>query len=387
VVLVFRDITEKQKTLEALQRTDKLNSLGVLAGGIAHDFNNLLAGIFGYVSLAKIVGQKTPETVKYLDKALSVFDRAKGLSHQLLTFSSGGLPTRKTGNLGTLIRTSVNFAGSGSNIIFDVDIAEDLRLCDFDQGQLDQVLDNLIINARQAMPEGGRLRLKAFNIDVAEAAVSELKPGPYIKLSLSDEGEGIPFFLQSRIFDPFFTTKPAGQGLGLATCRSIVQKHDGAMDFESEPGRGTTFHIYLPASAGNITTEMTPPARDHRGHGTILVMDDEEFIREIMSEEMQAMGYVVVTVKNGAEAIEHMGTDQARRPRAVFLDLTIPGALGGKETARILRKSHPDLPIIASSGFSNDPVIARPLDYGFTGSLRKPFDRAELSSILNRFLD
>ncbi|MBF0406622.1 MAG: PAS domain S-box protein [Candidatus Riflebacteria bacterium] len=386
VVLVFRDMTERQKLLDILQRTDKLDSLGILAGGIAHDFNNMLAGIFGYIGLALA---NTTEKMVALDlkKAMTVFSRAKDLTQQLLTFSKGGTPKRQTSDLAPLIMESVSFALSGSKIACDYDIEKDLWLADFDKNQIGQAIDNLVINAQQAMPMGGRIAISAKNVVVKEGENMLLKAGMFIKLSINDTGIGIPPGLLKRIFDPFFTTKQKGHGLGLATCYAILQKHDGCIEVESVMGKGTTFHLFIPASHNENVQSISQASVSHTGSGRILIMDDEPYIREILGRSLKEMGYTILEAKDGEEALQlfaEAATNGAPIDGA-FFDLTIPGGMGGKETIVGLRKQYPDMPIYASSGYSEDPVMVRPTEFGFTSSIRKPYRNEELAEMLNRY--
>ena len=383
VVLVFRDMTEKQKLLDALQRTDKLEAIGVLAGGIAHDFNNLLSGIFGYIELAHME-KDTAKTKAYLDQAMVVFERAKSLTKQLLAFAKGGAPLRKTGDLRQLVKESALFALSGSAITCDFKLAENLWPADFDRGQIEQVIDNLVINAQQAMPVGGRITITAQNVTLREGDSPLLKAGNYIKLSFADTGIGIPSDHLKRIFDPFFTTKQKGTGLGLATCYAIIQKHTGAIDVESVMGKGSTFHIFIPASkVVQVAGETVLPAT-HQGHGRILIMDDEVFVRDIVSRLLESMGYSVVEASDGKEAVNILSDAEGAGIDAAIFDLTVPGGMGGKEAIIHVRKLFPDLPVFASSGYSEDPVIAQPKNFGFTDSLRKPYLIDELAAMLNR---
>ncbi|HOT26917.1 MAG TPA: PAS domain-containing protein [Candidatus Ozemobacteraceae bacterium] len=385
VVLVFRDMTEKQKLLDVLQRTDKLDSLGVLAGGIAHDFNNMLAGIFGYIDLAReMTADKT--VALYLEKSMAAFSRAKDLTRQLLAFSKGGSPQRKTAELGPLIRESASFALAGSKIACDYDIDENLWLADFDKSQIGQVIDNIVINAQQAMPAGGRIVISAKNCVVKERENRLLKPGKFIRLSVADTGVGIPPEHLKCIFDPFFTTKQKGHGLGLATCYAIVQKHDGCIEVESVVGKGSTFHVFLPASQQNVVTEAVQTAVSHQGRGRILIMDDEPSIREILGRFLEGMGYTILEAKDGEEALQ-ICAEAAKNGAPVdgaFFDLTVPGGMDTKEAIVRLRKAYPEMPVYASSGYSDDPVMAVPAEYGFTDSIRKPYRKEELVAMLNR---
>ncbi|MBN1758272.1 MAG: PAS domain S-box protein [Chitinispirillaceae bacterium] len=387
VVLVFRDNTEKEKTQEALQKAQQLESLGVLAGGIAHDFNNLLGGLFGYLDLAR-ESIADDESVRYnLDKAFSVFGRAKDLTAQLLTFAKGGAPSRKVTALAPLLRETVQFALSGSSISTEFVIDSALRKCSVDQHQICQVIDNLIINARDAMPRGGVITISAINATDHPAVLS---PGDYVYISISDQGTGIPPEHLAHIFDPFFTTKQKGSGLGLAVSYSIISRHDGTLTATSEHGKGTTMHLYLPAAkeTAHTLSTSTPTITDHKGDGTILLMDDEDYIRDIASAMLKSMGYDTVSATCGEETIRIFSEADASGKKFILtiLDLTIPGGMGGKATMEKLRKIDPDCRIVASSGYSDDPIIAHPNDYGFTGSIRKPYRKAELSELLDKII-
>ena len=387
VVLVFRDMTEKQKMLNNMQRIDKLDSLGVLAGGIAHDFNNLLSGIFGYIEMARKTSTDE-KTSRYLEKSMSVFTRAKDLTQQLITFSKGGEPLKKTGSLALLIKDSTSFILSGSKVTCLYSIADDLWLCDFDANQIGQVIDNIVINAQQAMPLGGIIRISAENVLLDKSPPIPLRPGRYIRISIADTGVGIPHDLLNRIFDPFFTTKHKGNGLGLATCYAIIQKHEGYIDVESQQAKGSIFHIYLPASDKEIAKSSESEIAIHKGTGKILIMDDEDFIRELAGELLQEMGYGTIEAKDGVEALKILDDSEKRGQSIIgaILDLTIPGGMGGKETAAQIRKLYPHIKIFASSGYSEDPVICRPTDFGFTSSIQKPYKMEDLAEMLNRHL-
>ena len=390
VVLVFRDITDKQKTDSALQNAEKLEAIGLLAGGIAHDFNNLLGGIFGYIDLARMQAEKgnSKGIENALSKACGVYDRAKSLTQQLLVFSKGGAPVRKTQSLAEHMQQTVAFALSGSNVSPVFAVPNEVWPCDFDENQMAQVFDNIVINARQAMPLGGNLDVAVRNISPGNAP-KELPPHEYVCVSICDYGNGIPKDHVPRIFDPFFTTKQQGSGLGLATSYSIVKKHDGLIRAESELGKGTIFHVYLPASSGQVSVLEGGRRRQlHRGHGRILIMDDEEFILDVLSEMLTEMGYQAITAINGDEAIAHAGSAvQSGEPfRAAILDLTIPGGRGGKETVHALLEIDPDIKVVASTGYSEDPVMAKPSDYGFAGRLIKPYHMDQLALLLDSLL-
>lgn len=385
VVLVFRDMSEKQKLLDAIQRADKLDAIGVLAGGIAHDFNNLLTGVFGYMEIAREF--TTEETIaNYLGKAMAVFDRAKDLTQQLLAFSKGGMPIRKTAQLGPIIKESAAFALSGSKLACDFDIPENLWLANFDKNQLGQLVDNLVINAQQAMPAGGKISIAAKNVILKDAEIPLLKGGMFIKISVTDTGIGIPADMLKRIFDPFFTTKQKGSGLGLATCYAIIQKHDGCIEVDSVMGKGSTFHVFLPASQNETAAGVSQTFVLHRGCGKILILDDEDFIREILGSMLKEMGYSTCEARDGEEALRLLADAALNGPpiNGAIFDLTIPGGKGGKEIIAQLRRQYPAIPVYASSGYSENPIMAKPTEFGFTDSICKPYRKDELAALLNR---
>ena len=388
-VLVFRDTTEKQKLHDSLQRAQKLESLGVLAGGIAHDFNNLLGGVFGYMDMAQenIAENRIDLARGHLTKALAVFERAKGLTRQLLTFAKGGAPIRTMQVLAPLIQNSARFALSGSNVTCRFDIAEDLWPCDCDENQIGQVIDNIVINAKQAMPLGGTIVVCGENVSMAPGdSGAAPSGGSFVRISITDQGIGMPREILSRIFDPFFSTKETGHGLGLATVHSIVQRHDGWIDVESEPGKGSTFRVVIPASQKAQPGGAGKKAVSHKGGGAVLVMDDETFMLEIVSAMLQGMGYSVTSAADGQEALRLFGeAEEAGTPfAACILDLTIPGGIGGRETAAEILKINPGAVIIAASGYSEDPVMAKPVDHGFADKIAKPFRKTELTELFER---
>jgi PAS domain S-box-containing protein len=387
VVLVFRDTTEKQRLIQAAQRAQKLESLGILAGGIAHDFNNLLGGIFGYLEL--IQAKFGDENLAgYLSKAVSTIERARGLTQQLLTFAKGGLPVRKPQSLTPFIQDTVQFVLSGTAVTSKFAIAPDLKPCDIDRSQIGQVLDNLTINAQQAMPMGGTLHVTAVNSRLRPNQIGGLPEGDYVHLSLSDSGIGISPENLSRIFDPFFTTKPKGSGLGLATAFSIVRQHDGCIEVESALGRGTTFHLYLPVSRWELA-EPAPEIRTaFRGSGRFAIMDDEPVIRETISEMLKLAGFEVVAFAEGRALMDYLKSHRHSEGdlTAVMVDLTIPGGMGGREVIGEIRHWHGSVPIFVSSGYADDPIMAHPEKFGITASLGKPFLRADLFAMLQKHL-
>jgi len=377
---------ENRKLLEQLLKSEKLESLGVLAGGIAHDFNNLLSGIFGYIEMARNNCDDQMKVKKYMSKAETVFNRAKDLTKQLLTFSKGGTPDRKTHNLGMGLKENTSFTLAGSNVRYLLDIPDDLWLCDYDESQIGQVINNLLINSKQAMPEGGKITVSAKNIILQDGDIPEIRDGKFIVIKVADNGSGIDPSIKEKIFDPFFSTKSTGTGLGLSMCYSIIRKHDGHIICDSQSGEGTTFTIYLPASYHEIDKDSSPLEEIHSGSGKILLVDDEDYILEIFSNMISALGYTPITASDGSEAVDYClkNGDDLKQVKCAILDLTIPGGMGGKETVIHLNKLLPGTPVIATSGYSDDPVISKPEQFGFSGSLRKPFKIQELAHLLNK---
>jgi PAS domain S-box-containing protein len=381
------DVTNWKKSQEALSNMQKLESLGVLAGGLAHDFNNLMAGVYGFIDLAYQESQNAL-VEEYLQQARGSIDRARALTQQLLTFAKGGSPDKHIQSLVPFLKETVQFALSGSSISCRFNIVKDLWSCDYDKNQMAQVIDNLVINAQHAMPNGGLLQLHAQNLRGSEVSNPLLKQIDYIKISIEDKGIGISPEILPRIFDPFFTTKSKGHGLGLATCYSIVHRHGGYIEAESEVGKGSTFHLYLPASLDLATIEISDPVLDHKGKGVFLVMDDEEVIRETFRAMLSSFGYTVVTKNKGEDAVEYVKSEAeaGRCPVAMLFDLTISGGMGGQAAIAEVRKINSSVPVFVVSGYADDPVIRSPLSYGFTASLCKPFMQNDLKRMLQNHM-
>ncbi|RQD76918.1 MAG: PAS domain S-box protein [Candidatus Syntrophonatronum acetioxidans] len=380
-----RDITEQKKMQTEILKGDKLESLGVLAGGIAHDFNNYLAILLGNISMLKRYKndpQKVLEKVEGMEKATM---RAKDLSNQLFTFAKGGALVKERVLISQLIFDDVKFALSGSNTRGTFIIPEDLYMVEVDRGQISQVLNNIVINALQAMPEGGVLELHAENVILDEGDLQSLplKKGPYVKITVKDEGIGIPEKNLSKIFDPFFTTKVKGKGLGLATAYSIIKNHDGLLTIESEEGVGTTLIIYLPALV-QAPSDLKTREDVLEGKGRILVMEDEEDLLAATGEMLSSLGYDVSYAREGREAVQlySYSLNNEHPFDLVILDLTISGGLGGEKTIRELLKKDPGIKAVVTSGYSNDPVMANYRDYGFKGRIKKPFNLEELSRLV-----
>jgi PAS domain S-box-containing protein len=384
-VLVARDETERQRLLAGTARAERLESMGLLAGGIAHDFNNLLTGVFGNMELARYHLPPGSDGAACLETALQVATRAVGLTRQLLALGKGGVTTMRLGDLAEVARRSARFAASGSNVTCRVTASPGLWPCSFDEGQVSQVVDNLVINAKQAMLQGGVVTVTLANRDLAEGEVTPLQAGRYVCVSVRDTGCGIPAGQLSSIFDPFYTTKPEGTGLGLTTAYTIARNHGGTIEVESTRGQGSTFTLFLPASPGTVEPaplEQTLP----QGAGTVLVMDDEPFMRELTGQMLQRLGYDSVPAENGEEAVR-LAQERCARGRplhAAILDLTVRNGMGNKEAARRLRSQCEGLALVACSGYSEDPAMLDPVAHGFMEALPKPFQLPQLAAVLAR---
>ncbi|MDK9700127.1 MAG: PAS domain S-box protein [bacterium] len=388
IVAVAREITDRKRLEEERLRSQKLESLGILAGGIAHDFNNLLTGIVGSISFAKLFPDSREDSAKLLEEAERTALRAKDLTHQLLTFAKGGEPIRKTADLAKIIRDTVSFSLRGSKSTSEIELPGDLAAVDVDEGQIGQVFQNLVINASQAMPGGGKVRITGRNLTFGDPLPSQLTPGDYVAILVSDNGIGIKEEHLSRIFDPYFTTKQSGSGLGLASVHSILMRHDGWVSVESSVGFGTTFTIYLPASKTKHTSTVAVEDKVECGKGRVLVLDDEEIIRTLLKRILEHLGYEAVTTGEGSETIEaYQSAIAEKKPfDLVIMDLTIPGGMGGVETINKLSQIDPQVKAIVSSGYSNDPVMANYRKYGFSGVVAKPYVLKEISQVVREVL-
>jgi PAS domain S-box-containing protein len=384
---MMEDITERKRLEQEVLKSQKLESLGVLAGGIAHDFNNLLTGILGNINLAKITIATQSRAYRNLIEAEKASLRARDLTFQLLTFSRGGAPIKKISNIGEIIVDSANFALRGSNVRCEFEIARDIRLVEVDEGQFSQVVNNLVLNACQAMPDGGLLKISVYNL-AGEIPSNLPNDRDYIRVSIQDNGTGIPEEILPRIFDPYFTTKPKGSGLGLATVYSIVKNHGGLIQVESRVGQGSVFHIYLPASESSQVESIPQKTDIVQGQGRILLMDDEEIIRVTGGEMLSALGYSVTLCEEGSQMLDlYMKARESGGDfDAVILDLTIPGGIGGKEAMQRLLEIDPQAKGIVSSGYYNDPILASYLEYGFCGAVNKPYTVEEISEVLKAVL-
>ncbi len=390
VVLVFRDVSAQLKTEQELLKITKLESIGVLAGGIAHDFNNILAAILGNINLALYDQGLEEKTRALLAGAEKASLRARDLTQQLLTFAKGGEPVKEVASLEGVIRDSAGFVLHGDAVACHYHIPDDLWLVDIDQGQISQVVQNIVLNASHAMPGGGTIDISCENIDAIRDVLPFAMAGRYVKIAITDIGIGIPARVLEKIFDPYFTTKQEGSGLGLAISQSIISKHGGHITAESSSGNGSTFTIYLPAA---------DEARDHGGQETaaattapegakIMIMDDDEMVREVVTAMLGRMGHEAATAVNGEEAIKlyREAMDADKNFDLIIMDLTIPGGMGGKEAAREVLKLDPEARIIVSSGYSNDPIMADYAGHGFAGAIVKPYQSQELARAIGEIL-
>jgi two-component system cell cycle sensor histidine kinase/response regulator CckA len=389
VSVFFRDVTERKRVEEERLTTSKLESLGTLAGGIAHDLNNILTVISGNIGLAQIeASAESGSLLSFLSKAGQAAQHAARLSGQLLTFSKGGAPVKRVVAISELLSQAAEFSLYGSNLRAEIDIPSDLWKAEVDPGQIEQVVNALMLNAREAMPHGGIVRVSARNVELKEGAGLPLPPGRYLKTDIVDGGGGIDEELATKIFDPYFTTKQTGSGLGLSISYSVVKKHGGILDLESSSPEGSTFTFYLPATDRELSL---PEPESIEGifrfsNQRVLVMDDEPAIRDLTSELLGTLGYDVTAVADGAEALEiyKRALHGGQNFHAVILDATIRGGMGGLATIERLRGLDPNVTAIICSGYSDEAALAEFLAYGFRGALAKPFTRRDLAEVLQR---
>ncbi len=378
-VVVCRDVTELRRAEAELARAERLDSIALLAGGIAHDFNNLLTAVTVNLSHARLLAAGEPRVVEKLGRADAAVLRAQGLSRQLLAFAQGGAPVKTTASLEEVIRDSAAFGLVGSNVRCEFDLPGDLWPVEVDVGQVGQVVENLVVNADQAMPRGGVLRVTARNVGA--------RRGGSVRLTVEDTGTGIAPEHLPRVFDPYFTTKSKGTGLGLATAYFVARRHGGTIEVESEVGRGSRFHLTLPASARDLEpVSPDPPAPRAGGH--VLLMDDEEILRDAISQVLADLGYRVATAGDGAEAVTRYRAARAEGDPfdVVLLDLTVPGGMGGLEALGHLREVDPAVKAVASSGYSGDAVLASYREHGFAGVLPKPYRVDTLLRVLGEVM-
>ncbi len=389
VLAVARDISERKRMQEELVKAQRLESLGVLAGGIAHDFNNILTGILGNISLMRHTLDPAAPMADRLKSCEQAAIRASELTQQLLTFARGGAPVKKLMDPSTMIRESAAFLLHGSQIGCIIKLSEDLWHIRADAGQISQVLHNILFNAMQAMPDGGKVFISASNRQLQRPNAFNLPVGEYLQIDIEDQGCGIPPENLPKIFDPYFSTKSEGNGLGLASVYSVIKRHGGAVDVNSTVGVGTRFSLFLPATSGERTLEVeNEMVRKMIGSGTILVMDDEQIIREVAGEILTAAGFQVESCADGRQAVQRYRRklDGDIAYDAVIMDLTIPGGMGGREAAVQILEIDPEAVLIVSSGYSNDPVVADFRRFGFRGAVIKPFAAETLVAEVQRLV-
>lgn len=390
ILSITRDITEREMMQKEIEQAGKLKSIGILAGGIAHDFNNYLMGIINNIHLIKMNIDDDAKAVRFIENAEKSVKKATGLTQHLLTFSKGGLPDKAVITIETDIIETATFNLSGSNVKAAFNFEKDLWPVKADRDQISRVVSNLVINAREAMADGGRLTISAENMEKnPHDAVSAIPPGSYVKVSFEDEGPGIGKEHIRHIFDPFFTTKPSGNGLGLAIAYSIIKHHSGLITVSSGNQKGTVFCVYLPALPGplpekpaksNLRTESRPVVP-----GKIMVMDDDAEIREGTRTILEGYGVAVETFRDGKTAVEaYDNAFKSAEPfELVIMDLTIPGGMGGKEAVKQILSIDPAACVIVSSGYSSDPVMADFKTYGFAGKIKKPYAVKELMALIS----
>ena len=390
VIETVNNITEKHLLEEERLKTQKLEAIGTLAGGIAHDFNNLLQGVFGFISMAKITHDQKERSLAMLEQAEQALHLSVNLTTQLLTFSKGGKPVKKKMKLQPVIENSVKFALSGSSVDYRIKLDDELWTVEADEGQISQVIQNIVLNADQAMPMGGTIVITAKNVRESEKGIHQLLgEEKYVEISVEDNGIGISENYLSKIFDPYFTTKEKGSGLGLATSYSIIKNHGGLIDVKSKLGSGTTFVVYIPAIEGEEAKRKTVPATTAIARtGKVLVMDDEEVVRNIVGAMITYLGHEVEFAENGEEAIAKYSEalSSGRRFDIVILDLTIRGGKGGKETLQELIAMDPEVTAVVSSGYSDDAAVSEYRSYGFSACLTKPYEIDTLKDTLNALM-
>ncbi|MEJ5365322.1 MAG: HDOD domain-containing protein [Desulfosoma sp.] len=390
VIFALRDLTYQKKMETEVLRARKLESIRILAGGIAHDFNNIMMGILGNLNLARMFLNQPEKLEPRIAEAEKGVLRAKELTQQLLSLSKGGTPIKKTTDIAQILREGAEFVLSGSNVKVQFDLPEDLQPVDVDVAQMNQVISNLLINAKHAMPKGGMVWISAENCDIREGSGLPLPEGSYVHIAVRDEGVGIKAEYLDRIFDPYFTTKTRtsekGTGLGLAIVYSVMKRHGGCVTVESEEGKGAVFHLYLPAADHMAPKVQEDPKPLHTGRGRILVMDDEESVRNIVQEMLTHLGYETDVATDGQEAVQkyERALRQGRPYAAAILDLTVRGGMGAKETLERIRALDPAVKAIVSSGYIQDDIVDRYSDYGFAGVVTKPFTIRKLAETLQR---
>ncbi|MCK4644390.1 PAS domain S-box protein [bacterium] len=389
-VLAFRDITDILQMQDEMVKSQRLESLGVLAGGIAHDFKNILTVISGNIQLAEMFYDKKEQTLEILREAYDASDKAVELTQQFLTFSKGGAPVKKAASLFELLEESITFTSRGSSITPKIKAADGLWNAEVDSGQISQVVNNLVLNAIQAMGDNGKLTVSASNVKLKKGEHHTLPAGNYIKIDFEDNGPGIPEETLAKIWDPYFTTKDAGNGLGLSSCYSIISKHEGHISVTSKVGKGTTFTILLPTLGKSGKLKSMRSAEElKRGSGRILLMDDKEGIRDLTKRMLAGLGYFVTAVSDGDKLLkEYNKSVKQKKPFDLYImDLIIAGGMGGKQTVKKLLAKDPKAKVIVVSAFSRDDSITNHKALGFAGSLKKPFKLEEMAELVFQIIN
>jgi PAS domain S-box-containing protein len=385
--IMMNDMTSHRKAEAELLKTKKIESIGILAGGIAHDFNNILTAIIGNLNLARMDITETHKSYELLEATEKAAWQARELTQQLLTFSKGGNPIMRVLPISRLLQDSAMSVLEGRNIRAEFNVAENLWEASIDEGQIAQVIHNLVLNSAESMTGGGVIKISADNFN-CEGIECLIFAGNYIRIRIEDAGAGIKSSVISNIFDPFFTTKPSGTGLGLSVSYSIIKKHGGNIRVSSVEGEGALFEIFLPASPKRNIQKEAAETRPDKPGGKILLLDDEELILDISKKMLNRMGYEVVLSKDGEDAIFlYKEARESGSPfDCVIMDLTIPGGMGGKDAILILKEYDPEVKAVVSSGYSSDPVMSDYMKYGFSGVSEKPYSFEDLKKEIERVI-
>jgi PAS domain S-box-containing protein len=386
-----RDVTDARRLEKEVRRAHKLEALGVMAGGIAHDFNNLLTAIIGNQSLARMAVEAGEDTSEPFREAAEASERARELALQLLTFSRGGDPVRRPTDVSVILLGASRYLPEGSRATCICDVPDDIWSAHADARQIGQVIEQLVVNADQAMPRGGTITLAVSNVEVVPGdgdPPRHVEPGRYVRITVADEGVGIHEKNRDRVFDPFFSTRGKGSGLGLSIAHAIVRKHGGAIHLDPAGGAGTRFTILLPATSAAPVEREAPGRAPGKAKGRVLVMDDEAIVRRFLTKVLTMSGHEVVTTSDGREAVEayRRALDEGVPFDGVIMDLTVPGGMGGEEAIGLLLDVDAHARVVVSSGYSDSPVMARFRGYGFIGVLPKPYDIDEVDRVIRKLL-